>query len=218
MRRGIFSLAWVAAATLIGCDGSTNTAPQSTNQPAATTDAAAMTAVEEAPAALADESAERITPITLADFRAAAAAGQIEPIRQGIAQGLQVGAADETGRTALMLAAFDGHTAIVDLLLENDAAIDAKDVSARTALMYAASGPNNATVRRLLDAGAKVNLADNQEGFTALMFAAAEGQTEICKMLLAKNADRNAKDVDGDTALSFAEQNNQPDVVRLLSK
>ncbi len=103
-----------------------------------------------------------------------------------------------------MLAAFDGHTEIVRLLIERRAEVNAVDRSGRTALMYAASGPNQETVQLLLVNGAKVNLRDREEMYTALMFAAAEGQAENVQLLLAHGADQSLVDVDGETAANFA--------------
>lgn len=162
--------------------------------------------------------AEPITPLTLADLRTAASEGQVKIILQAKKQGLDLATPDEEGRTALMLAAFNGHTEAVELLLVDKRNLNAKDVSARTALMYAASGPNRTTVKFLLEAGAEVNAADNVERFTALMFAAAEGQTEICRLLLQHNANPDATDIDGDTALSFAQKNGHTGVVKLLDR
>lgn len=115
-----------------------------------------------------------------------------------------------------MLAAFDGHTQIVRMLLDNRARIDTRDNMGRTALMYAASGPNPETVQLLLERRADPNLADKEEKFTALMFAAAEGQIRVVEILLAHGADAALKDADGETALDFARQNGHTAVIRLL--
>ena len=120
------------------------------------------------------------------------------------------------GLTALMLAAFDGHTPVVKFLLEHGASCDARDSTRRTALLYAASGPNLETVKALLDAGADINAIDGGEGFSALMFAAAEGHIDIVRELLARGADKTLVDVDGDTAQHFAHQKGHREIVDLL--
>jgi ankyrin repeat protein len=151
-------------------------------------------------------------------FRTAALEGRIETVRQAIAGGVDVGATDEGGRTALLLASFNGHTPIVKLLLDHGALLGHRDATGRTALMYAATGANEATVRLLLEAGAKPNVTDRGERFTALMHAAAEGQAQVVQALLEHNADPTLRDVDGDTARDFAARNGHAEVVRLLPK
>ena len=123
---------------------------------------------------------------------------------------------DEAGRTALMMAAYDGHAGTVRLLCEKKADPNMRDMNRRTALMYAASGPNAAAVEILLAHGAEVNVTDGDEGWTALMFAAAEGQAEVVSLLLDRGASPDIQDIDGETALTFASQKGHAAVVRLL--
>jgi ankyrin repeat protein len=149
-------------------------------------------------------------------LHAAAFAGNLEEVRRLLEQGVAVDARDAEGRTPLMWASFNGHTAVDALLLEKGAAIDAREVNGRTALMYASSGPFVGTVGLLLEKGAEVNLQGTAEGFTALMTAAAEGQLEVVRVLLAYGADPDIEDVDGDTAESFATQKGHLEVVVLL--
>jgi ankyrin repeat protein len=151
-------------------------------------------------------------------FQDAALEGRIETVRRAIEEGVDVGAMDEGGRTALLLASFNGHTPIVKLLLDHGAELGHRDATGRTALMYAATGANEETVRLLLEAGAKPNVTDLGEHFTALMHAAAEGQAKVVQLLLQHNADPTLRDVDGDTAGDFATRNGHAEVVRLLTK
>jgi uncharacterized protein len=121
------------------------------------------------------------------------------------------------GRTALMLAAFNGHTDILKVLLNAGAKADLKDELGRTALMYASTGPFPEAVKLLLTNGADPNIVDEVEKFTPLMFAAAEGQLEVVSILLANKADPALKDKDGDTAETFARQNGHDKVADMLS-
>jgi ankyrin repeat protein len=146
----------------------------------------------------------------------AAFAGNLDEVKRLLEEGAVVDVPDPDGRTALMWASFNGHTAVDALLLEHGAAIDAREVNGRTALMYASSGPFAGTVGLLLEKGADVNAQGTGEGFTALMTAAAEGQMEVVRVLLAYGADPDLEDVDGDTAESFAMQNGHLQVVAAL--
>ena len=142
--------------------------------------------------------------------------GNTQQVRLALENGADVNAADDEGRTALMMAAFNGHAKIVELLLDRGARVDSKDILGRTALMYSASGPFPETVGILLEQGADPNISDKSENFTALMFAAAEGQTEVVRTLLSHGASCEPTDDDGESALDFARNNGHTEVVQLL--
>ena len=125
-------------------------------------------------------------------------------IRDALSRGTKAGQAGPDGRTALMLASFNGHTASARLLLEAGAPVDARDQIQRTALMYGCTGANLELVGLLIENKAEVNLVDGEESWTPLMFAAAEGQSGVVSLLLAAGADPHAKDVDGEDAALFA--------------
>jgi len=152
-------------------------------------------------------------------FREAAKQGDGPTVAAAIESGVNINTPDETGTTALMLAAFDGHTEIVKLLIKNKAQVNRVDANKRTALIYSASGKNPGTVAALIDAGAKVDLVDGGEGWSALMFAAAEGNPEVVKILLANGADPKRGDIDGEDSMYFAVRGRQAghaEVVSLL--
>ena len=121
------------------------------------------------------------------------------------------------GDTALIFAAQNRHTEIVEQLLKHGARVNAKADDGSTALMAAAQNGCTKIVEQLLKHGARVNAKAN-EGGTALMVAAQNGHTEIVILLLNHGAEVNVKANDGSTALMAAAQNGHTEIVELLLK
>jgi len=86
------------------------------------------------------------------------------------------------GWTALHYAASAGCDAIVKILLENAAYIDAESPNKTTPLMMAVRGAHLATVQLLLDEGADATLK-NELGLSALDIAEAQSQQKIISLL-----------------------------------
>ena len=86
------------------------------------------------------------------------------------------------GWTSLHYAASGGHTAIVQLLLDQSAYIDAESPNGTTPLMMAARYGNENTVQLLITEGADWKLK-NQLGLTALDFAVQGRRPEAIKLL-----------------------------------
>ena len=96
--------------------------------------------------------------------------------------GANVDAVDEYGDTALMIAAWNGHTAIVNTLAGTHGAnVDARDRYGWTALMRAANNGHTDVVTALAGThGADVEAVD-RDGRTALMHAAREWPHGRCE-------------------------------------
>ncbi|MEA5098260.1 MAG: ankyrin repeat domain-containing protein [Burkholderiaceae bacterium] len=86
------------------------------------------------------------------------------------------------GWTALHYAAAKGNNEIVQLLLDQQAEIDAESPSQITPLMMAAQAGHIYTVKLLYDAGADITLED-EHGRTAITFATYGGHDDIVKGL-----------------------------------
>lgn len=91
------------------------------------------------------------------------------------------------GMTPLLVAAYEGHHTVCELLLEGEADVDACDNNGRTPLFAAASMGHSRVVSLLLFWGAAVDNIDS-DGRTVLSLAALQGTystsrylTNICK-------------------------------------
>lgn len=156
------------------------------------------------------------SPEKVAQLHEMALDGDLMGVENAIKSGVDINGMEEEGRTALMLASFNGHSEIVLVLVDAGAVIDRRDGMGRTALLYAATGPFPETVRILLDKGAEPNVVDSDEHFSPLMHAAAEGNLDVVKILLEAGANPSLKDVDGDNAASFARQAGHLEVANYL--
>jgi ankyrin repeat protein len=145
-----------------------------------------------------------------------AAVSRLEMVRRSLEMGVDPNRADPAGRTALMMAAFEGHADVVALLLEHGAEVDRVDSAGRTALLYASSGPYPEVVEVLVANGADVDHADAVEAWTPLMMAAAEGHRPVVEILLQYGATIDQVDRDGDAAIDHARERGQAHIVTRL--
>ncbi|CAI8017377.1 Protein TANC2, partial [Geodia barretti] len=119
------------------------------------------------------------------------------------------------GASPLYVASQEGHSDVVDILLEAGADVhQATTKVCDVPLGIAAEKGHTETVQRLLEAGANVN-HQNKSGVTALLYAGWKGHSEVVKLLLGAGA-RDIPDKFGNTALSMARANNHNDVLQYL--
>jgi ankyrin repeat protein len=90
--------------------------------------------------------------------------------------------------TPLLLAAENGHAAVVRALLEVGADAKATDANGTTALMLAAAAGQADAIRFLLHHGAAVNARERVMERTALMFAAGKNRIQAIEALMAAGA------------------------------
>ena len=94
------------------------------------------------------------------------------------------------GQTALMWAAWEGHTEVVRALIEDGADVHARTTTGYTALLLAAREGDQATTHVLLGAGANVDEAA-EDGTTALVIATIRRHLVYADFLLTQGADPN---------------------------
>ena len=145
----------------------------------------------------------------------AAAINNIAEVRRLLDDDADPNQADADDFTALMHAAFAGHTQMVKALLNGGANPNQARTDGFTALMLAASKGYTQIVKALLDSGANPNQATAND-LTALMAAALAGYSQIAKALLDGGANPNQANANGRTALMVAANKGHTQVVKAL--
>lgn len=120
----------------------------------------------------------------------------------------------------LNLAAQNGHTNIVTILLDDSSTKAATDAHQNTALHLAAKGGHSKTLTELLthSRGARLFQIDatQKRGMTPLHLAAQAGHEEIFVILLSYKANKDLTDKKSKTALHFAAKNGHLPCVETL--
>ncbi len=150
------------------------------------------------------------------ELLSAARRGDLAPARARLDKGADVNAKTKRGWTALMWAAYRGHTDLMQLLIERGADVHTEDYFGTTAMLNAAWQRGNlASIELLLDNGADIN-AKNLYGVTALKMAVDRGELDLVRFLLDNGADVNARLKDGSTPLMWATIPGREEVAKLL--
>lgn len=143
-------------------------------------------------------------------------AGDLNEVKSLIESGVDINAKDTFGYTALICASACGHIEMLQLLIENGAAI--KSDSASVAFIKATALRHVDVVKLFIEKGIDINGVDSV-GTTALMEAVVYGYAEIVKLLLDNGADVHATNNNDQTALSLTTtKKKHSEIVRLLKK
>ena len=146
----------------------------------------------------------------------AAEHGDRAAVRELIAQGAAVNAAQVDGMTALHWAAYNDDLETAQLLIGARADVEATSRYGVSPLSLAATNGNAAMIKALLDAGADANTT-RLGGETVLMTASRTGKVDAVRVLLAHGADPNqTENEEGQTALMWAAAEGHAEVVQAL--
>ncbi|VAW58181.1 hypothetical protein MNBD_GAMMA11-1036 [hydrothermal vent metagenome] len=145
-------------------------------------------------------------------------ASYITEIRKLIKNGADVNIKNKWDATPLLMAAQEGYTQIVTVLLKANADVNAAEkTNGATPLHMAAENGHTQIVAILLKANADVNVA-GIDGGTPIYIAAQNGHTQIVATLLKANADVNVAGKDGSSPLHMAAQNGHTQIITALLK
>lgn len=129
-------------------------------------------------------------------------AGDIDQVRQWLDAGLPPDfLADRIG-TGLMIAAWNGDLALMELFLARGADVNKTNAAGEQALLHAAWRGNSAAVDWLLAHGAQIKRQPLQ--WTALHYAVFAGRAELAQQLIGRGADINARSTNGSSVLMMA--------------
>lgn len=138
------------------------------------------------------------------DLLRASASGDLTAVKKNVADGADINAADGSGRTALIEAAWAGHADVVKYLVEKGAKVAVADNAGFTPLMRACEEGNAQIVTYLVSKGSNVNARGKVRGTTPLMLAAEQGHIKVIDVLLGAGAKINDVDLYEETALARA--------------
>lgn len=130
--------------------------------------------------------------------------------------GLDVNVADEKGYTALILAAYHGHTDTVNFLIgEANANPCQEDNRGNTALMGAIFKGHVSVAKQLVFADCDID-EENEQGQTALMFASLFDRQEIINTLIDKGANPAHMDKAGNSVADIALSQGNYELAKVL--
>lgn len=134
-----------------------------------------------------------------------------------VAQGVDVSEVDSSGDSPLIMAAYEGHTEIVECLLEAGADVTAVDPGMQaTALHAAAYAGRTDAARLLIRYGIDIDKQGPRNGYTALHDAIWQDNVDTARVIIDAGPNLGLKSHDGDTPLEFARKKHRTAIVALI--
>lgn len=140
--------------------------------------------------------------------------GNVDQAREWLDEGLDPNFEGHLIGTGLMIGAWEGNIALMELFLRRGADIHRVNRFGETALMLAAWKDRKEAMQWLLARGAQPNREERQ--WTALHYAAFAGHAERVEELIARGADVNARSTNGSTVVMMAAREGHADIARRL--
>jgi hypothetical protein len=149
-----------------------------------------------------------------AGFSVAIELGKLSAAKAWLDEGLHPDFMGERIGTGLMIAAWEGNIAMMELFVARGAAINATNANGEQALMHAAWRGHVEAVRWLLDRGAQLNRPDMQ--WSALHYAVFNGHEAVAKLLIERGANINARSTNGSSVLMMAAREGRDSLAKML--
>ncbi|CAG2167072.1 unnamed protein product [Oppiella nova] len=149
------------------------------------------------------------------ELRQAASAGNVALVKELCKKSVPFDA-DIEGRTALHYASANGHSLVVNQLIESGFAVNAKDALGYTALLHAATDGHVDVVQLLLKNKANVDAQDDVHYNSALHEASWKGYSQTIEILCKNKANPYLKNKQGHSALHLACQQGHNQSCRIL--
>jgi ankyrin repeat protein len=129
--------------------------------------------------------------------------GNLPAVQELVQRQIPFNVPDAAGNSAFHYAALNGHTAVMEFLLDCGADIEAPAAMARRPLHLAALNGQTQTVSALIKRGADLSSRD-EGGFTALHHACREGHVLAAHFLVSRGAIVDALDNERHTPLHWS--------------
>jgi uncharacterized protein len=155
--------------------------------------------------------------VNAAALHDAAQTGDVDKVKQLIAQGDDVNSRDENRETPLIEAALADQPSAAAALIEAGANIEARNDRGFTALHASAYSGSIRIAALLLDRGATID-AQSMHNITPLHVAAEQNQLAVAELLIVQGAEVEAVQGDGYTPLSRATFYKSAQVMALLKR